>query len=170
LKRLLVAVIVAANISVFAWRATADSPDALRKTLQSLYDQSCTAIDRKDVLGADSIDTPDYTVVDDKGMSHNLAEQRQHAFQIFRRQEIVKLTVHIDKLTVTATNVIADVTQHLYMKYTNAKSQHVFVTDQTATQRDTWIKQDKKWRRSHGEARSMRVLVNGKLEYSFTKK
>lgn len=166
LSRHLIPIIVACFGAVPSLQAQADSAADVRKSLRSLYDQSCAAIGRKDVIAADAIDTSDYVLVDDKGAVHTLAEARQRAVQMFRRQQIVKLTVHIDKITFTSKNVIADVTQHLYMKFTNPKTQHVFVTDQTATTSDTWIKLGKSWRRSRGQSRSVHVTVNGKIVYS----
>jgi hypothetical protein len=144
----------------------ADSTAALRKTLQSLYDQSCAAIARKDIAGATAIDTTDYVFVDDKGRTHTLAESRERATQLFSKPQIIKSTAHIDKVTLEAKNAVAEVAQHLYMKYTNPRTHHVFITDQVSTTKDVWIKQGATWRRSRGQSRSVRVTVNGKLMYN----
>jgi hypothetical protein len=151
---------------VSAFPARADSAATVRKTLQGLYDQASAAIDRKDVGGASAVDTANYIAVDANGGKHTLAETQQRAAQLLKRPQIVKLTIHIEKVTLQGGNAIVDTTQHMVMKTMYPKTHHVSIIDQSATTTDIWIKQGTTWRRAHGQTRSVRVTLNGKLKYS----
>ncbi len=148
--------------SLFALPTRSDTASGVRRTLQALYDKGSAAIARKDVMGATAFDAPDFVIIDAQGQSHTLAQSRERAAQLWKRPQLVKVTVNIDRVDLKGKTATADVHQHMIMRWVNPKTSHVFQTEQWTTNTDLWSKSSTTWLRTQSRTKTIRVMLNGK--------
>jgi hypothetical protein len=160
--RLAPAALAAVTIGCICGGARADSPAAVRKTLDQVYKRRDTAAEKKDVKGALSSLAPDFVFVSKDGQKGDVKLLKRRLTPLFALMQNVKSKSEIQKLTLKGNAATATVRQHLEMLILNQQTQQPqrFVAD--ATSDDLWTKTGAGWLQKRMTTTRETAMLDGK--------
>lgn len=145
--------------------AHADSVAAVKKTLQTLYNQSAAAFVRKDADGVYDMYDPDCTVYSTKGEQVSLVDLRDVTGKLLNIFQKMTETEHIKSMTLGNTDgtqnakVLLSYVMHAVIFTPQGKR---ITTSDVMVRRDYWEKTDDGWKIKQSRILSDVTSLNGK--------
>jgi flagellin-like hook-associated protein FlgL len=130
-----------------AAKPAAKAPPA-RAEIQALYNKINAAAMQKNVDGVYAYDGDDYTVIDQKGRTHEPSEGRQDLEQALEVADSVKATTVIQSFTGTDAEATVTIKDHVAVSVANATTGRAVKITVDDTAREHWVKTEDGWRRT----------------------
>lgn len=119
-----------------------------RAEIQAIYNKINAAAARKDVDGIYLYNSDDYTVIDQKGRSHDGAQGRQEMEQALEIADSLKAVTVIQSFTGTDTEATVTVKEHAALSAANTTTRRAIKVTVDDVSRDHWVKTEDGWRRN----------------------
>ncbi len=121
---------------------------AARREIQAIYNRINAAAMGKNVDGVYAYDSDDYTVIDQKGRTHEPSEGRQDLEQALEVMDTVKASTVILSFTGTDAEATVTVKEHVALSIANTTTGRAARITADDTAREHWVKTDDGWRRT----------------------
>lgn len=118
-----------------------------RDAIQTQYNKEAAALTNKDIDGALSINTSEFTATDDKGQQRSLVQLKSRLAALTAQAETMKVSSTVEKVTVKDDTAVVIVSDEVLFVVVNPQTGKKGRLEGTSRNEDLWVKKDGVWKR-----------------------